>query len=866
MPLHLTDSFPRLSLVRVLCQHLAVGLVLGWGGPALGDWPMLKGNARHDGYVEQEVKPPFRLAWARHFLMERMGSSAEPAVADGRVFVTTHGGFVVGLQGGSGEVLWKFQAQGAFLHSPTAVGGVVVAASMDGRVYGLDAVSGHLRWQSVEFAGGFAAAPVVEGGRIFLGTRGGEFLALQVEDGRVMWRQDLKVPIRQTAAVADGRVFVMAEDLRLRGFTVSGELQWTSEPMPGQTARDYYPVVVKADGRWWVVVRTNPAQSMAQRLAADGHGLARQAGVDDSTPEKLAAWWKSGQSQGGPELWRREQEAVRQALARDRAARTLFIFDAGNGQERGVTPVLWAAGCQGVGIPPVATPGGDLIWVNRSAYGPWNLGVVPMVALQQWNISSNTWMPLPHGAGTQPPWGTFWGTADESRQFVLAGQTLLMVHQDTLSGFDLKKGELFRIQGERDTFGGLRSPAWAQNEWHGPARGGVAVDGRRLYWIAGSRLLCVEGGSEAAPGQDQVVELASVRGEVASAVPGPAVEDLQKRLEAAFSELLTTHWAPLRLEPGLAGREYYFGDNAQVIEAGAWAFPHLSEAMKKKVGRWLAEEWENYPPFTDATDLALEGGRRREYAKLPTESEPGGGGRARPHPFGNMAVIAFYGERCGETKQILRSWPRLRAAFQSFERTGWRLDAERGDPWANRYLASLLALADFADQSQDSETAGRARAWAEQTGEALQKWWQRAAAESVMQEWAGVAERDRFIQKGTAFSLALAPHRHQTALLHDLNPTVAERLRREVPDAVTQVWSWFETVYRTWPWQGEERQVHSGENFVDGPDLALDAFRAMVSIQGADGGQLARRVDIPSCRADLAYIIKLSMALDRSAK
>ena len=61
---------------------------------------------------------------------------------------------------------------------------------------------------------------------------------------------------------------------------------------------------------------------------------------------------------------------------------------------------------------------------------------------------------------------------------------------------------------------------------------------------------------------------------------------------------------------------------------------------------------------------------------------------------------------------------------------------------------------------------------------------------------------------------------------------------------------------------GEERQVHFGENFVDPPDLAMGAFRAMKWLGKPSREALASRVDIPFCRADLGFVTKLALALE----
>ena len=56
-----------------------------------------------------------------------------------------------------------------------------------------------------------------------------------------------------------------------------------------------------------------------------------------------------------------------------------------------------------------------------------------------------------------------------------------------------------------------------------------------------------------------------------------------------------------------------------------------------------------------------------------------------------------------------------------------------------------------------------------------------------------------------------------------------------------------------------------GENFVDLPDFSMDAFRATAWLQNVEPlRELNRRFDIPLCRADLNYIIKLSIILEQS--
>ncbi|MFA0748636.1 MAG: hypothetical protein EORIYHIE_002505 [Candidatus Fervidibacter sp.] len=78
------------------------------------------------------------------------------------------------------------------------------------------------------------------------------------------------------------------------------------------------------------------------------------------------------------------------------------------------------------------------------------------------------------------------------------------------------------------------------------------------------------------------------------------------------------------------------------------------------------------------------------------------------------------------------------------------------------------------------------------------------------------------------------------------------------------MWKTFELLCPTWHLVGEERQVHYGERFVDPPDFSLNAFKAYAWLLDAPASELAKKVDIPFCRADLSYAVKIALVLERS--
>jgi hypothetical protein len=851
------------------CDRAIVGICLLWGfGGVRAEWAMLHGNARHDGYVEGTIRGPFRLEWVREFAGERLGTAMEPIVGQGRVYVATHAGNVYALEVGGGAVIWRFRAGEPILHSPALADDILVVGSTDGQLRGLEVSTGQMRWSVAGGVGGYAASPVVDAGRAYIGDRAGGFMAVDVADGRVCWRRDLGAPVRQTAAVFSGRVVVTGEDLRVWCLAArDGSVEWTAGPLSGQSARDYYPMVVDATGGSRVIIRTSPSVNMSQRIARDRQLLARGAGADDTDWRKLEAWLRSDAARGSAEAWAREQANVRSYLERDTSARTFFILDAGTGEELGVAPVLWVGGCQGVGVMPVRVSGGRVVVMNRTAYGNWNLGVAPMVGLGLLEVEGHRITPLFHVGGVQPPWNTFWGTADESQALVGVGSTVLIVHQGTLSGFGLEDRRLFPIWGNRDTYGGFRPPGWAQNEWHGPGRGGVAVDGRRILWLTGSRVLCVLSAESGPAAEVVTVEAGAVPGAEAGLRSAVTRHELRSRLVSAVQELLSRDWAPLVVEPGLAGREFFYEHSGDLFEVLAWAYPHLPAADRDRVRERLAREWHRHPPYASATWYGVEEGAVREWAQVPEGVRERSGSGGRFHPFGNLHVVQLYAVRCGELERVRAAWPELRAAFEDFRGSGWGLEGSRGDLWANRYLASLIAVVELAEMFEDHETAGRAREWMGEVVGELRLWWERASAGlGSPRALEGVGELDRFIGQGGAFSFRVMPHRHKLALFRDMTEELAELLvggDEEMGLVVEVVMGWFERLESTWWLVGEERQVHFGENLFDPPDHAWGAYRAQVWLGRMAGfGERARRVDLPFCRADLYHLGKLALAME----
>ena len=103
------------------------------------------------------------------------------ALANGVVYADTNSGRVLGIDQTSGEILWEKQLGSQTWQSPVVVDGTLVLGDCKGNLNAYDVrdprVDPPLRW-SVKLNGCIESTPTVWKGRIYVGTRGGQFYAI----------------------------------------------------------------------------------------------------------------------------------------------------------------------------------------------------------------------------------------------------------------------------------------------------------------------------------------------------------------------------------------------------------------------------------------------------------------------------------------------------------------------------------------------------------------------------------------------------------------------------------------------------------------------------------------------------------------
>ncbi len=185
-----------------------------WNGH--GNGPDATRFAKSGGITAADL-PRLKLKWA--FGYANVGSArTQPALAGGRLFVTSENGEVHALNPRTGCSYWSFRAQAGVRTAPSvaayrdaqgARGYAVYFGDTKANVYGVDADTGKQIWTrrvdehaSVSLTG----APVVHDGRLFIGTQGlgeegrgaangyqcctfrGSLLALDINNGNLLWK------------------------------------------------------------------------------------------------------------------------------------------------------------------------------------------------------------------------------------------------------------------------------------------------------------------------------------------------------------------------------------------------------------------------------------------------------------------------------------------------------------------------------------------------------------------------------------------------------------------------------------------------------------------------------------------------------
>jgi outer membrane protein assembly factor BamB len=216
----------------VLWRHV----LPGWGQPAADDTTAFVLTRRHE--VAALDLATGALRWRSYTGGPGDAPNGSCVRLAGRVAIVGDDA-IVAFDRVTGETAWRFvptagRSPGIFLGD--VVDGLVLAGSLSGDVYAIDAATGSLRWTKRVAPGQTTAVypPVVTAGRIivafteFAGQLSGGLAGFDL-DGAPRWSRRLPAGVGATgSAVADGTTAILAAtDGSIRAFSaVDGALRW----------------------------------------------------------------------------------------------------------------------------------------------------------------------------------------------------------------------------------------------------------------------------------------------------------------------------------------------------------------------------------------------------------------------------------------------------------------------------------------------------------------------------------------------------------------------------------------------------------------------------------------------------------------
>lgn len=164
---------------------------------------------------------------------------------NGALLLGGHKGEVLAIDRQNGAVLWQSQVSSEILTPPQVAGNRVLLRTIDGRLHGLDRSTGQRVWvyqssePSLTLHG--LSQPVVAGQMVIAGFANGKIVALDINDGGLLWeaviaspqgRSELErlVDIDATPVVYDRSLYVAAYQGKLTALDlVSGRLLWSRD-------------------------------------------------------------------------------------------------------------------------------------------------------------------------------------------------------------------------------------------------------------------------------------------------------------------------------------------------------------------------------------------------------------------------------------------------------------------------------------------------------------------------------------------------------------------------------------------------------------------------------------------------------------
>jgi outer membrane protein assembly factor BamB len=161
--------------------------------------PAVSGEVIYAADIEGNVVALDRMSGKRIWRTE-LDEPVSAGVGQGRglVLVGTYDAEVIALDAESGEERWRSKVASEVLAAPQTNGDVVIVQAFNGRLTALDHETGQQRWvyessmPLLTLRGN--ATPLIVGSTVYAGFANGKVVALEADDGLLIWEQRVAIP------------------------------------------------------------------------------------------------------------------------------------------------------------------------------------------------------------------------------------------------------------------------------------------------------------------------------------------------------------------------------------------------------------------------------------------------------------------------------------------------------------------------------------------------------------------------------------------------------------------------------------------------------------------------------------------------
>lgn len=178
-----------------------------------------------------------------------------PYITSKQVIVSSCDGFIYALDRKKGTVSWKYNTGYPIVACPLVTDETVYIGSSNGKFYSLKLTDGTLNWTADGLQGYIESRPAADKDRVYTGTWGAMFYAIDRKTGKKVWEFDTKrgryfspgacwptvLPYANQKGKGE-QVIVLSSDYFIRAFRPdSGELLWASDEAKGRESLGFSP-------------------------------------------------------------------------------------------------------------------------------------------------------------------------------------------------------------------------------------------------------------------------------------------------------------------------------------------------------------------------------------------------------------------------------------------------------------------------------------------------------------------------------------------------------------------------------------------------------------------------------------------------